>query len=610
MNRVNGRGNAMSGLMHIQTMVQDLAEAIAAALSIEVEIVDEELTVIAGSSCYAHKIGLKEELGQLDSNFLYARTLRSKKSFVVSDPVSDPNYDPSSLEGTTPELAEICSPITLDDKVIGVIGLVAFTMEQKEQLLSRMDAILSFLKHLSRFLAAKVSESEAVERLTRLSKELTTILETIHEGALAIDANGVVTHCNTTAGMLLNLDRSLIVGRKLADLWVNTPALDVLKSGKEYIEKEEIYKTKGRRSMHFIVSVRPIAGIDKPDGAVVSFRDISEARRLIYDLSSTAMEYTFDDIIGQCEVIQQVKKQALRVAGGNSTVLITGESGTGKEIFARAIHKASSREKGPFISINCGAIPEALLESELFGYEGGAFTGAKKEGKSGKFELADGGTIFLDEIGEMPLHLQVKLLHVLQDMAVERVGGSKKIPVNVRVIAASNRDLELMMQEGNFRKDLYFRLNVIPLRIPPLKDRREDVPALVERCLKKYTSILDKQIDSIENEAMECFVHYNWPGNVRELENAVEYAVNMADSTVLVTGNLPPRIQKVVRDQNEQHLNDSLKHRLGNYERQVLKEFLDIYSSSYEGKQIIAEKLGISRATLYRKLSELGLSSK
>ncbi len=598
----------MPGLMHIQSMVQDLAEAIAAALAIEVEIVDHELTVIAGSSCYAHKIGQKEELGQLDSNYLYARTLRSGKSFVVTDPVSDPDYDPSSLEGTTPELAEICTPITLENKVIGVIGLVAFTPEQKENLLSKMDTIMSFLKHLSRFLAAKVSESEAVERLTRVSKELSTILETIHEGALAIDAEGVVTHCNTTAGKLLNLDLAEIIGRRLDELWVNTPALEVLKTGHEYIEKEEIYKTRGRRSMHFIVSVRPIPGKDKPDGAVVSFRDISEARRLIYDLSSTARDYTFDDIIGQSDGILQVKKQALRVAGGNSTVLITGESGTGKEIFARAIHKASSREGGPFISVNCGAIPETLLESELFGYEGGAFTGAKKEGKSGKFELADGGTIFLDEIGEMPLHLQVKLLHVLQDMEIERVGGSKRIPVNVRVIAASNRDLEQMMLEGNFRKDLYFRLNVIPLRIPPLKDRREDIPALLEMCLQKYTSILDKQIDTIEPETMECLVNYNWPGNVRELENAIEYSVNMTDHEVLSISNLPPRIQKTLSRKSASSTNTALKDKMSDYERKILNEYLELYGSTYEGKQMIAKKLDISRATLYRKLTDLGLS--
>lgn len=597
----------MTGLMLIQTMVQDLADAIAAALTTEVEIVDEELTVVAGSSCYRHKIGLKEEFGKLDSDFLYARTLRSGRSFVVSDPLGDPGYDPSSLEGTTPELAEICAPILMDNNIIGVIGLVAFSAEQRKILLSKADAILDFLKHLSRFLAAKVSESEAVERLTRLSKELTTILETIHEGALAIDANGVVTHCNTTAEKLLKLNRFEIIGKNLGDFWLNTPALEVLKSGTEYIEKEEIYQTKSRRSMHFIVSVRPIPGKDKPDGAVVSFRDISEARRLVYDLSSTPMDYTFDDIIGESRVICQVKEQAYRVAGGNSTVLITGESGTGKEIFARAIHKASTREDGPFISINCGAIPETLLESELFGYEGGAFTGARKEGKPGKFELANEGTIFLDEIGEMPLHLQVKLLHVLQNREVERVGGSEKIPVDVRIIAASNRDLESMMHEGNFRKDLYFRLSVIPLHIPPLKERKEDIPALVERCLGKYAPMLNKPLRSVDSKAMDCLLHYHWPGNVRELENAVEYAVNMASGDSLNQVSLPPRI----RESQEKEVFRSdipLKDQVKDFERTVFEEYLEHYGSSYEGKNDIAEKLEISRATLYRKLSELGLS--
>lgn len=599
----------MSGLMSIQPTARNVAKAISAALSIEVEIVDDQLTIVAGTGIYEDKIGQKEELGQVESDFLYARTLRTGKPQVVKDPPSDPDYDPSSLEGTTSELGEICSPIKLENRVIGVIGLVAFTVEQKKQLMSNTEAALLFLDHMADLLAAKVSESKTMERLTLLSGELSTVLETIHEGALAINSGGIVTHCNTTAAKLLNCDRSAILGKNLADFWDNAPAFEVIKTGREYIEKEEFYQTRGRQSMHFIVSVRPIPGKEKPDGAVISFRDISEARRLINDLSSIPMDYTFDDIIGECEVIRQVKEQAFRVAAGNSTVLITGESGTGKEIFARAIHKASMRDNGPFISVNCGAIPEALLESELFGYEGGAFTGARKEGKVGKFELADGGTIFLDEIGEMPLHLQVKLLHVLQDREVERVGGSKKIPVDVRIIAASNRDLESMMQEGNFRKDLYFRLSVIPLHIPPLKARREDIPALVKRCLEKYAPMLNKEIYSIEPDAMECLLNYHWPGNVRELENAVEYAVNMASGNTVTLSSLPPRIREL-EVPNFYVADFPLKDRVREYERRVLQEYIERFGSTYEGKNLIAEKLEISRATLYRKLAELGLSGK
>lgn len=614
----------MSRLARIRSMVQDVAEAISAALDIEVEIVDENLTVIGASARYRDRIGQKEEYGQLDGDFLYARTLRTGEACVVEDPRSDPRYDPSSLAGTTEELGEICSPIKADGTVVGVIGLVAFTPEQKSLLLQKTGGVLLFLKHMGRLLAAKIAENEAMGRLTLLSRELSTILETIHEGALAIDAGGLVTHCNSTAEQLLKINRTEILGQPLENFWAGAPALAVLRTGRGYTEKEEIYHT-GRRRMHFIVTVRPIPGREGPAGAVISFRDIAEARRLIFDLSETVVEYTFDDIIGRSKVLHKVKEQALRVAGGSSTVLITGESGTGKEVFARAIHRASPRRRGPFISINCGAIPEMLLESELFGYEGGAFTGARREGKAGKFELADGGTIFLDEIGEMPLHLQVKLLHVLQNRTVERVGGTKKIPVDVRIIAASNRDLEAMMQEGKFRKDLYFRLSVIPLHIPPLKERREDIPALVEHCLAKYCRMLGRELPRVAPGVMDRFMRYHWPGNVRELENAVEYAVNMAGERELTAADLPPRLRPesaaggaavdpagdaAGATPGEKEITGGLKARLKAFERAVIAGYLEHYGCSLEGKEAIARELAISRATLYRKLKELGLPGK
>jgi PAS domain S-box-containing protein len=589
--------------MRIQTMVQDVAEAISAALGIEVEIVDDRLTVVAGSSAYQEMIGAQLEFGQLEGNFLYARILRTGEAHIVKDPRQDPWYDPSSLEGTTKELGEICCPIKLGDEIIGVIGLSSMTPAQNHQLMGKSEAVMLFLKHMSRLLAAKVAESEAMERVTLLSKELTTILETIHEGALAVDARGLVTHCNSTAVKLLRISRKQILGKPLDLFWPGAPALEVLKTGREYIEKEEIYRTRGPR-MHFIVTVRPIPGQDGPAGAVISFRDIAEARRLIYDLRENTIEYTFEDILGQSKAIRQVKEQAARVAGGNSTVLITGESGTGKEIFARAIHQAGALVNGPFISINCGAIPETLLESELFGYEGGAFTGARKEGKAGKFELADGGTLFLDEIGEMPLHLQVKLLHVLQNREVERIGGSKKILVNVRIIAATNRDLELMMQEGKFRKDLYFRLSVIPLHIPPLRERLEDIPVLTSYCLDKYSAMLHKKISNLAPEVMESLLQYSWPGNVRELENVLEYAVNMTDNGEITLEQLPPRIKTSQQNQDREP-GSSLKIRVKKFEQEILQDYLEQFGHSPEGKSAIARVLAVSRATLYRKLAEL-----
>ncbi len=595
----------LTSLKKIQVTVQDVAGAISAALGIEVEIVDEQLTIIAGSNRYKDLIGLKEEYGDLEGDFLYARTLRCGTANIVEDPGKDPRYDPSSLEGTTEELAEICCPIILNNKAVGAIGLQAITPEQRVNLLNNKQAVLSFLQHMSHLLAVKLSEEEVVERLKAMSMKLSTILETIHEGALAIDSGGVVTHCNSTAAKLLDTDPEKIIGHLLESVWPGAAALEVLKTGQEYTEKEEIYHT-GHRRLHFIVSVRPIPGECAPSGAVISFRDIVQARRLIYHLSEDKLRYTFDDIIGRSQPLLRVKEQALRVAGGNSTVLITGESGTGKEVFARAIHSASPRETGPFVSVNCGAIPETLLESELFGYEGGAFTGARREGKVGKFEIADGGTIFLDEIGEMPLHLQVKLLHVLQDRVVERVGGNKKTPVDVRILAASNQDLERMMHEGKFRKDLYFRLSVIPLHIPPLRERKEDIPLFIEHCLEKYSRTIGKNIKQVSPEVTECLLHYYWYGNVRELENAIEYAVNMAAGVLITVQNLPPRIKEFMEERSRL-TNQDLKDRLKDHERKILGEFLSRYGTSYQAKINIARELNISRATLYRKLDEYGL---
>jgi transcriptional regulator with PAS, ATPase and Fis domain len=594
--------------LQIQSTVQEAAEAISAALDIEVEIVDDELTVIGASGRYKGKIGRKEEFGRLEGDFLYARTLRSGEAYVIEDPQADLLYDPSSLDGTTKELGEICSPIKLGAESIGVIGLVAFSVAQNCRLMDNNQAILLFLKHMARLLAAKVSEHEAMERLTVVSGELATILETIHEGALAINELGIVTHCNSTAEQLLKVKRSRLLGKRLDNFWAKAPALEALRSGSEYTEKEEIFHF-GQHRMHFIVTVRVVPGRESPAGAVISFRDIAEARRLIYDLSGHNMAYTFEDIIGDSKAINQVKAQAYRVAKGNSTILITGESGTGKEVFARAIHQASSRSNGPLISVNCGAIPETLLESDLFGYEGGAFTGARKEGKPGKFELADSGTIFLDEIGEMPLHLQVKLLHVLQSREVERVGGTKRIPVDVRIIAATNRDLETMMQEGKFRNDLYFRLSVIPLHIPPLRERMEDIPKLAEHCLGKYTRMLSKRITGIDAETMESLMAYCWPGNVRELENTIEYAVNMAPGNTLTMANLPPRIRQSTGGSAPAE-ETSLKSRLERFERTVLEEHLERYGRTLSAKSAIARDLAVSKATLYRKLANLGLSQK
>jgi transcriptional regulator with PAS, ATPase and Fis domain len=286
--------------------------------------------------------------------------------------------------------------------------------------------------------------------------------------------------------------------------------------------------------------------------------------------------------------------------------LVRGETGTGKELAVRAIHSLSPRRNAPFVAINCSAIPDTLLESELFGYEEGTFTGAKSGGKAGQFEFANGGTIFLDEIGDMPLHLQAKMLRVLQDKVVQRVGGHHSIQLDIRVIAATNQDLESKIEQKEFREDLYYRLNVIPLMIPPLRKRSMDILPLTSFFLSRFNKLLDKDISEISEEFKTAIVQYDWPGNIRELQNAIEYAINIENNNVLTKESLPPKIQNWIKTNSvDEELN--LDSRIVELEREMMLKVLQIHGADAEGVIKVAETLGISRSTLYRKAKRAGI---
>ena len=596
----------MSVLSGIKESVQQVAEAISIAVGVEVEIVDEKLNILGGTGVYHDQIGQKEEGGDLESNFLYARVLRTGTTQYVADAKLDKDYDITGRGNTVSgELAEVCTPIILNDQIIGIIGLIAFTEEQKKILADKNKNMTGFVEKMADLLAAKADQQEILENVEVSRDEMSTVLETAHEGIFALDQSGYVKHCNKRAATLFNMTKRELIGRHISKLMPGSPAIKVLETGRGYTENEEIFKVDGGQH-HFIVTVKPYSSGDEIEGIVVSFRDIEEAQKLVYNFNTRTIKNTVDDIIGTSEKIMVAKKQALITARGNSTVLITGESGTGKEMFAKAIHYASARGDNPFITVNCGAIPENLLESELFGYEKGAFTGANEKGKVGKFELADGGTIFLDEIGDMPLHLQVKILHVLQNMRFEKVGGSRSIIVDVRVIAATNKDLEKMIAEGTFREDLYYRLSVIPLSIPPLRERKADIRMLMYHFLKKYNTFMNRKIEGFSDEVEELYMNYDWPGNVRELENAVEYGPNMAFGKVIDIEDVPVRILKkeeeIVKFKN---MDKPLAEQVKLYEKEIITKKLKQHNGI---KDVVARELGLSRATLYRKLSELDIN--
>lgn len=601
----------MLNLAVIQTTAMETAEAITHVLGIETEIVDSNLQIIAGTGRYKEKVGKFEEDGEIRNDEFYGSILITGKEVIINNANNFPNYHPK--EG---ELAEICCPIKLDNQVIGLIALVAFNKNQQNIILDNGKNLLLFLNKMASLIASKLAE-------TQKSSELKTILESIHDGIIALDQDGIIVSCNKQCEMLLNKTREELLGKPINKILPNFPFLEVIHQGKPLTDIEEIYEDEKGNNLHFLSTAMPIrAEINNKTiivGSVISFQDISDVRSRIYNMTQIEDTTSFTEIIGQSAEISKIKLDAGQVAVSQSTVLITGESGTGKSLIARAIHNASNRKSKPFITINCGAIPDTLLESELFGYQSGAFTGASKTGKAGKFELANNGTIFLDEIGDFPLHLQVKLLHVLQNRKIERIGGNKTIPINVRIIAATNKNLEEMIQNKEFREDLFFRLNVIPMHLPSLRERTSDIPLLLNNVLNKFNKLINKNILGFSPECLELLLKYSWPGNIRELENVIEYAVNLESQLYIQLSSLP---QRVIENDNSAQLSNSINElvstlntqslniRTNLFQKKLIEDCLKQTGYSVEGKRKAANILGISESTLYRRIRELGINSK
>jgi len=434
-------------------------------------------------------------------------------------------------------------------------------------------------------------------------RQLKAVLDSVSEGIIAVDKRGMITTLNPVGEQILQVNRERAIGRHLSEVVpADLPMLRILETGQGYNNKEIILTTKRGRS-HYITTGRAIKDErGETVGAVAALKDMSEVRELVFSLTRPPA-ITFSDIIYASEAMARVVEMAKMVARGNSTILIRGESGTGKELFARAIHAAGPRRRKPFVALNCAALPDALVESELFGYEEGAFTGARRGGKQGLFELAHQGTIFLDEIGELSPHLQVKLLRVLQENKVRRVGGREEIPVDVRVIAATNRNLEEMVRKGDFREELYYRLNVIPLYIPPLRERLEDLPALVENCLQKFNRVLKKRVKRVHPRVLERFRQHTWPGNVRELENVLERAMNLVEGEVIRPEHIIIEDLSAPGSGHQEISGASLKELKEQLEREVIARML----AKYGAARPAARALGISHTALLRKIEKYQL---
>ncbi|MCM3653913.1 sigma 54-interacting transcriptional regulator [Metabacillus litoralis] len=441
------------------------------------------------------------------------------------------------------------------------------------------------------------------------------IIEIAYDGVVMVDTEGYVQMLSHAYADFLGIEQESSIGKHVTEVIENTRMHVVAKTGKQ--EVADLQKI----NENYIIATRtPILKDGKVTGAVgkVLFENVNQFTALAKRVKSLEHElkkykgdfrernkasYTFDHLIGNSPAFVDVKHQAKKVSKSDSNVLLLGESGTGKELFAHSIHNESSRAMGVFVKVNCAAIPSELLESELFGYEEGSFTGAKKGGKAGKFEVADGGTIFLDEIGELPMHMQVKLLRVLQEKEIERVGSSGSITIDVRVIAATNRNLEEMVSKGEFRLDLYYRLNVMEMMIPSLRERKSDIIILVKYFLDKYQKIMKKEIAGIHDQALRLLRFYSWPGNIRELENCIERALNLVDEGEIIK---PEHLPEEIVGHIDISFVRSLAEVMEETERNTILACLEITKGN---KSETAKQLGISRTTLYEKMNKYGLLS-
>ncbi|GAW92682.1 sigma-54 interaction domain-containing protein [Calderihabitans maritimus] len=469
-------------------------------------------------------------------------------------------------------------------------------------------------------MAQDITEMESIAEELQAIKELKGTLETIldlaYEGMVVVNREGRITMLNQAFATLLGVTPEETIGKPIDQVVPNLRLPVVLETGKGEIGDIERIGDRDAVTMEV-----PIVKDGQVVGAVakIMFRDVEELNALAQRVNALCAEldyykgeveryrdskYSLDKIIGNSGAIRKLKETVKKVAQTNSTVLIMGETGTGKELFAHALHRESSRRHGPFIKVNCAAIPENLLESELFGYREGAFTGARKGGQIGKFELADGGTIFLDEIGDMPLSLQAKLLRVLQDKEIERLGDAKPRKVNVRIIAATHQDLKERIGRGEFREDLFYRLNVVSLNIPPLRERKEDLRLLVNHFVEKYNCEFGMRVTGISSDAYRLLLNYHWPGNVRELENVIERCFNVVEGSTILPEHLPMYLQQFGRSRRLVKKKCTLKSLLDQAEEGAIREALE----ATKGNKIqAAGLLGISRASLYQKIRKYGL---
>ncbi|MFR5712421.1 MAG: sigma-54 interaction domain-containing protein [Clostridium sp.] len=571
----------MTQLESVRSGIEHFVSAAAEAFRVEAAVFNQESSLFFCTPTYLKKKGNAV-------HYTFIQDVIVNGSVLVTEPGKMPSCIGCRFNEHCPSTMEILCCIHSGTEVAGVISFTSFTKEGQKRISENTDIYLNAITKLSSLIGEYLQQFSGDSTAADTEKLIESLMSLCEQPLLLTDPNGVVLRYNQLADKILKFCN--VSSTSLRQIFSEDMARRIT-SGNDLFEKK--------------------ASIGEHT-AKVTTRSIYSQNHLHSILVRLSNEFyenlpesgAFERLIGSSHAFVHIQNLIKRVADSPTPILITGETGTGKELVARSFHEQSRRNKYPFVAINCSSIPENLFESELFGYEEGSFTGAKKGGKMGRIEMAQGGTLFLDELGEMPLSVQPKLLRVLQEYELERVGSTKKIHLDIRIVAATNRDLREMIKEGKFREDLFYRISVINVKLPPLRDRKEDIIPISLNYLERLKTKMTTPLRTISHEAEQAFLSYSWPGNIRELQNVVEYAANLCDSDTLTLADLPEHMRGLeecpdTEKQKETPLPDS-------QEKQIL-DLLSTYGHTLEGKKKIAADLGISLRTLYRKLNKMNL---
>ena len=563
-------------LNNIKNNLNDIISTMATLTNMEYAVFDTEAELVSSTKVYLKRKGQSVHTASIEEVLTLGNVVVNKPGLMKS-------CIGCRFANNCPSTIEILSCVKLDGQPIGVVSMTSFTHEGHATIEDNLHKYMEILGYMSNLISMYAYNEIARNTPGILGKAIEQLIQDSGMNYMVVDRNGYLLHWDDGTQELLSY----------CDLYTQSLSMIFPQELSSWIFSTQYPSSRSFSFQGFNGEVlsTPLSTENGIEGFVLRFdkRDGEVLKK------STSASY-LDKIITQDPGLLEVKNIVTKISSSPSSVLITGESGTGKEIAAKAIHFTSNRSNRPFIPVNCANIPENLFESELFGYEEGAFTGAKKRGKSGILEMANNGTVFLDEIGELPHHSQAKLLRFLQDGVIQRLGSITNIPLNVRIIAATNQDLELLMSEGKFREDLFYRLNVIPIHLPPLRERKSDIPLLIEHFIKTMNSRLSKKISGIDVLTLEAMMDYSWPGNVRELENSIEYAMNMEETPRISLTSLPVRILSSCQSDTD------LRSKLSRSETSIIISALDRNGWDLDGKVKTAEELGISLRTLYRRL--------